>query len=312
MDVFKSFISVMAYASLGFSLAAAYLKLNKIWKRKHIAEVANSVSIMGNVVDIIPLTFFALNFLLVAQWQGLIDSIIWIFAGALSVAIGSGMWVRNQPRKSFWKRLKEALRLERSEVGHLATTLFRPSGAELILEIFLRFAYIDRELADRERALIEGFANSWKLDIDWQAQAALAEEDRPTRLIETRRRVEAYVQTSPAPEQVAELMDILDALVAADDEVAEEEALLLDEVKGLLNTCIDDAAAGGGIQVVIAPQNPEQDSAIATMLPGVEKIAIAGGSGYLVGEYYSRSYAGVIRDQYRTLGFLTIELLSEN
>ena len=63
MEVFKSFISYMAYASLGFSFAAAYLKINKLWKRKHIAEVANSVSIMGNVFDIIPSTFFALNFL---------------------------------------------------------------------------------------------------------------------------------------------------------------------------------------------------------------------------------------------------------
>ncbi len=68
MELFKLFISIMAYASLGFSFAAAYLKINKIWIRKHIAEVANSVSILGNVFDIIPLTFFSLNFLLVAQW----------------------------------------------------------------------------------------------------------------------------------------------------------------------------------------------------------------------------------------------------
>ena len=51
MEIFKSFISAMAYASLGFSFAAAYLKINKIWKRKHILEVANSVSIVGNVVS---------------------------------------------------------------------------------------------------------------------------------------------------------------------------------------------------------------------------------------------------------------------
>jgi len=34
------------------------------------------VSIAGNVADIIPLSFFALNFMLFTHWQGLIDSII--------------------------------------------------------------------------------------------------------------------------------------------------------------------------------------------------------------------------------------------
>ena len=165
MELFKSFISFMAYASLGFSLTAAYLKLNKIWKRKHIGEVANSVSILGNVFDIIPLTFFALNFLLVAQWQGFIDSIIWIFAGAITVMIGSGLWVQSGRPKSFWTHLKEALRLEKSEVGHLATTFFRPSGAEIILDIFARFAYIDRSLEDRERELIQSFADHWHLQL---------------------------------------------------------------------------------------------------------------------------------------------------
>ena len=89
MEMFKAFISAMAYASLGFSFAAAYLKVNKIWKRKHISEVANSVSIVGNVLDIIPLTFFALNFMFAAQWQGLIDSVLWIVAGFVTVMIGA-------------------------------------------------------------------------------------------------------------------------------------------------------------------------------------------------------------------------------
>ncbi|MDH4071931.1 MAG: hypothetical protein OEV41_02365, partial [Gammaproteobacteria bacterium] len=128
MEFFKSVISAMAYASLGFSFTAAYLKINKIWKRKHIAEVASSVSIVGNVVDIIPLTFFALNFMLVAQWQGLIDSVLWIFAGIVTVLIGSGLWVEEHRHKPFWTRIRAALKLEKTEVGHLAASFFRPSG----------------------------------------------------------------------------------------------------------------------------------------------------------------------------------------
>jgi hypothetical protein len=126
MELLKSIVSVLAYASLGFSATAAYLKINKIWKRKHNEEVANSVSIVGNVVDLIPLSFFSLNYLFVMQWQGLIDSVIWIVAGVVSIMIGSGLWVEANRHKSSWTRWKEALKLEKSEVGDLAMSLKRP------------------------------------------------------------------------------------------------------------------------------------------------------------------------------------------
>ena len=63
MESFKAFVGIMAYGSLGFTAIAAYLKINKIWTRKHKAEVADSISIIGNVIYIIPLTFFSLNYM---------------------------------------------------------------------------------------------------------------------------------------------------------------------------------------------------------------------------------------------------------
>ncbi len=64
--------------------------------------------------------------------------------------------------------------------------------------------------------------------------------------------------------------------------------------------------------VVIAPQNDNQDSAIATLLPDVEKREVAGGSGYMIGSYYSQDYAGMICNQYRALGFFTIEIIHDS
>ena len=308
MEMFKSFVSMMAYASLGFSLAAAYLKLNKIWKRKHIGEVANSVSILGNVFDIIPLTFFALNFLFVAQWQGLIDSVIWIFAGIITVLIGSGLWIQENRHKSLWTRIREALKLEQSEVGHLATSFFRPSGAEIILDILARFAYIDRELVDRERELIESFAKNWHLKIDWDELSRLTTLDQSASLLKTRESVAQYLNTSPPADQVAQLIDVLQSLVDIDEKVSDEEALILGEVRGFLRNYIDDSGTQAEFTVVIVPQNRKQDEAIATLLPDAEKIEVAGGIGYRVGAYYSRDFAEVICDQYRSLGFFTIDL----
>lgn len=311
MELFKSFISIMAYASLGFSFAAAYLKINKVWKRKHIEEVANSVSIMGNVFDLIPLTFFSLNFLLVAQWQGLIDSVLWIFAGVVSVLIGSGLWVQGNRGKSFWTRLKESLKLEKSEIGNLATTFFRPSAAEIILEIFARFAYIDRNLVAREQELIQLFADKWHIDINWEDHKKLAELEESVGFVKTRETVARYLKTSPPTEQVAQLIDVLHALVKIDENVSSEEELILEEVHKFMLDYIDGSDVQGNYTVIIAPQNRNQDAAIATLLPDAEKVEIAGGSGYLIGSFYSQDYANVICDQYRELGFFTIDLMRD-
>jgi len=311
MELFKSYISIMAYASLGFSFAAAYLKINKIWQRKHIEEVASSVSIMGNVFDIIPLTIFSLNFLLAAQWQGLIDSMLWIFAGMISVLIGSGLWVQSNRGKSFWTRLKESLKLEKSEVGHLATTFFRPSAAKLILDILARFAYIDQDLAAREQELIQSFANTWHLDINWEEHRKLADLDQPVGLVKTRDNVARYLNTSPPAEQVAQLIDVLHALVKIDENVSDQEELILDEVHKFMLGYIDNTDVRANYTVVIAPQNRNQDAAIAALLPDVQKVEIAGGLGYRVGSFYSQDYADVICDQYRALGFFTIDLMGD-
>ena len=266
---------------------------------------------MGNVFDIIPLSFFALNFLFVAQWQGMIDSIIWIFAGVLSVLIGSRLWVQVDRNKTFWTRLKEALKLEKSEVGYLATSFFRPSGAELILEIFTRFAYIDQDLVAREKELIQSFADTWHLDIDWQQHEKLAELEQSVSFIKTRDTVARYLKTSPPAEQVAQLIDVLHALVKIDENVSDQEELILEEVHQFLLSYMNDANIEAKFTVLIAPQNHDQDAAIAALLPDVEKIAVAGGSGYLIGSYYSQDYAEVICDQYRALGFLTIDMVGD-
>jgi len=311
MEYFKSFVGTMAYASLGFTVAAAYLKINKIWIRKHHVEVADSVSIVGNVIYIIPLSFFALNYMFLAQWQGLIDSIIWITSGIVYVLIGSRLWVQDYRRKSFSSRLKEVLKLERSEVGDLAKSFFRPSGSEIILEILVRLAYIDRELGTRERVFIQSFIDEWHMKFDWAEHQKLADEREAASFIETRAIVVRYLATSPPPEQVAQLIDVLDALVNVDRSVTDQESLILEEIDGLLFEYVDQMADRERFAVVIAPQNSKQDTAIAALLPNVEKTEIAGGSGYMIGSYYSQDYADVICRQYRSLGFLTIGITQE-
>lgn len=308
MEVLKNIIAVFAYASLAISAAAAYLRVNKIWTRKHHPEVADSVSVAGNVILLVPLVFYGLHYMLNAQWQGVIDCIIWILAGVIFILIGSRFWVRGYRQKSFKARVKEVLKLERSEVGDLARAFFRPSAADTILEILARIAYIDRELAPREKAFIQSFADSWHVDFDWQKHHSLASQAQAQSLIETRDLVVEYLDTSPPREQVSQLIDVIKALARVDDTVAEEERLILAEIDGLLTNYLGQADARATYAVVIAPQSEAQDAAIAALLPHVRKTDIAGGSAYVIGAYFSQDYAGAVCDQYRALGYFTIDI----
>ncbi len=81
---------------------------------------------------------------------------------------------------------------------------------------------------------------------------------------------------------------------------------------GLLFGYVNDTDEQAKFAVVIAPQSGDQDSAIAALLPDVEKTEVAGGSVYMVGSYYSQDYADVICNQYRALGFFTIDIVHES
>jgi len=312
MEFFKSFVGIMAYASLGFTVAAVYLKINKVWKRKHNAEVADSVSIVGNVIHVIPLSFFALNYIFIAHWQGLIDSVIWIASGIVYILIGSRLWVPSHRHKTFWTRLQEVLRLERSEVGDLAKSLFRPSGGEIILSILAHFACIDRKLTIREKEFIQSFADTWHMNFDWNEHSRLVADNQPAIFFKMHKKVEHYLDTSPPVKQVSQLIDVLHVLAKIDESVSAQEKLILEEVDGLLLSYMNASDAPARFAVVIAPQNKKQDSAIAALLPDVEKSKVAGGSGYLVGSYFSQDYASIICDQFRALGFFTIEIIYDS
>ena len=52
--VFQQAIHILAYGVIGFSVVEVYLTLNKLWSRKHIKEVADSISISARTVGMIP------------------------------------------------------------------------------------------------------------------------------------------------------------------------------------------------------------------------------------------------------------------
>lgn len=308
MSELKNLIHVFAWLAVGFSLASAYLKLNKIWKRKHQAEVAQSVSIMGNLLDILPLSLLGANYLIVAQWQGFLDSLIWIISGVMMMLVGTGHWVKGERKKSLWHLIRQSLTIERQEVGTLARSMFYPSNVDLIIKILSALAVVDDHLDETEKRFIQNFADHWGIDIDWAKVRANAFPESAQRILEMRRLTEEYLATSPPSSQVSQLGDIVEALVRIDRSISHEEEIVLAELTGLIANYVTAEGDQNTYTVTVVPQTPAQVAAIDGQLPNLKKTRIAGGVGYIVNSYFSRNYAELICRQYRDLGFFTVTL----
>ena len=297
-DLVGTLFRGLVIASIGLTVLQIYLTLNRLWKRKHERAVAESVSILGEFIGLIPLAILTVNFGVEGQWEGFVDGILWVFAASVTVLVGTGMWVEGRRGRGFFRNLVDAIRAERDEVGYLAKSFLRPSNADQILEILRSVALLDAHLDDRERSFIQSFADAWHIDVDWSEIEARAdgEGSDPMKL---RQRLADYLATSPPLAQVVQLGDVLGALVAIDDDVSEEEALVIGEINGMLSAYAGSAEPRWG--VVLVPQEQEQEEAVRSLLPDLQPTDVRGGRAYLVGRHHSREYAEVVGARYKGL-----------
>lgn len=304
MEQFRTVVHFLTVASLFLAAAQIYLTLNKLWNRKHERVVAESISIMGETLGLVPLLLLTMTFTLDRQWEGAVDGALWLGAGAVTILIGSGRWVEGKRKRSFWKLLWESVTLERSEVGDLAKSLIRPSNARLVLEILRQVALLDAHLDARERDFLEAFASEWGLDLVLDVGASESGSGSLD-LMHLRESVATYLATSPPDRQVIELRDVITALIKVDAEVSDEEELMLAELTGMFDQYVLKVTGLAAFGVAVVPQSPQQDDAIAALLPGLARRSIAGGEAYVVGPYFSDSFAAVVGEQYRRLGFFS-------
>ena len=300
----ETIINTLAYGSLLFAAAAAYLQLNKLWARKHLAEVAESISIPGILVESIPLFFFGLYFLFKGEVLGIIDSIIWLTSAVLVTMIGSGFWVKGQRGMGFLRLMMRSMARERAEIGQLARAFISPSSAPQLIKVLTSMAVVDGEIDRRERKLVQTFADEWNLTIDWDELSP--DVSSGGRIVEVQTAVIEYLDTSPPQSQAAHLLEVLQLLIDADENCSIEEQTAFDEISGSISQYVEDETVIKGFTVVIAPQDDQQDEAIRLMLANVESHTYAGGKGYTIGSYFSRNYAEIICTEYRALGFFTV------
>ncbi len=310
---FEEFVSELAYFAIVFIVIEVYLTVNKLWKRKHERVVADSISLTARFVSLFPMLVFTIHAYMEENWQGFSYNTLIIFLILVHVAVGSGFWVAGQETKKFWDLVKLSLRMEQKEVGDLAKSFFRPSHADKLIHILEQVAWIDGELDDKEIEFVNSFALHWNINLNWDILKGSSDSLRKGSLNfdVLRKSMTDYLSTSPPEAQVLQFIDVLTMLVNIDGNVADAEALMLEELTGLCSAYCHKEQSTSVYYVAIIPQNQAQEDAVLVLTPPLRKSEAPGGYAYLAGPFYSQRYADIVSDEYRTFNLFSATLREE-
>lgn len=303
---FPAVLEFLMTISVAFTSIQVYLQINKIWKRKQEREVAESQSISGLILMgftcILSITYYS-----VVQNDiiSVVDTSIYLFQALTFGLISTGLWVKSDVKLSIWALIKKAIKLERKEADYLIKKFFKPTNAEIIINILHQLAMIDDYLDPKEKELIEAFAKEWKIEYD-SDKMKKNEDESENNFIRLRNSVSEYLESEPQKEQAAQLRDMMDTLINIDDSVSPEEELINSELMGLIDNYIKGENESKSFDVLVVPQRNEHHEFIKQLLPNAKRYEVAGGIAYSIGSFYSMKYAEMICNQYREVNLFTI------
>ncbi len=214
MNAFERLINVLLTLSVVTALVGQYLVVNKLWSRRAVKEVAESISISAAFLGLATSAPFLVHFALIERDPApAVARMISIATGIVFVLVGSGLFVRQYRGHGFMALVLGALRLEGKESADLVKALVQPTGAKQLIRIFETMAAVDKHVDPREIKMIEQFARRWRVDPPSLQEGAVEEQGD---IVALRESVVAYLEVSPPPEQAEELLDVLHLFVQAD------------------------------------------------------------------------------------------------
>jgi hypothetical protein len=302
MKAFLGFVEFLVVIGVAIHLVSNYLIINKLWKRRMVRDVAESVSIAAALLGLFNTIPFLIMFMLINQNPAAAaKSAISVLTGIVFVLVGSGLWVLELRERGFRQLFIRALRLERRESADLIKQFVQPKGAEHILNVLYQLALIDGHVDEREQRMIREFAREWRLPAP-----GLDGNGPQVDLITLRSGLTKYLNVRPPAKQVGQLRDVLQVLAESDARVTWQESVALEEADGMLRQYISGEDAGLGLhEVLIVPQNERQVEAVRTLLPGREEKMLRGGRVFSVGRFFSPRYAEFVCQKYIGLGLFS-------
>jgi hypothetical protein len=301
LPTFQALIEFLVAISLVIALISNYLIINKLWKRRAVRDVAESISVGAALLGLSTAVPFLILFVAIDQSPaGAVKTLIGILTGIVFVLIGSGVWVPELRERRFFSLFVRALRLERKESADLIKWLVQPKGADRILNVLYQLASVDGHIDETELSMIRNFAHHWHLPVPEPDPAGSSD------LLTLRQSVADYLSVRPPRDQAAEFVDLLHALTRADTRVTWEESLAVEEVDGMMQHYLaSDDTTIFRHEVLIVPQSEAQIDAVRTLLPESEEKMVRGGRVFAVGEFFSLQYAEMVCQKYIALGLFT-------
>jgi len=303
---FSDIIKIFIYLSLGLSLLQFYLRANKIWKRKHEKEVAESQSIAGLSLLMLNCLLWVVYYIIEKDYSSILDTTIIIAETSVFLLISTGFWVKRRQGMSIWALIKLALNLEKQEADYLLKKFFKPHKADMIINLLHQLAMIDENLDEKEKELIQMFADEWRISYSPEKMNNERAEKKDNPFISLRNTLTEYLSQNPPTEQAGQLQDLMNELIAADDKVSVEEELIISELMGLIDQYLDNEKKREMYHVIIVPQDPSHEETIKIISPNSEKINTAGGIAFSVESFYSLKYAQMVCSEFRKKGLFTI------
>ena len=303
--ILNKIIAFLVTSALFFSIFQFYLKLNKVWKRRGIKEVANSISIVAALLGFAVGFPFLLNSLFISgDYPAAGKSVLGLGMAVMMTLISMGYFVDENRDKGFFRLLLDALGAEKSESTDLLSAMLRPRGASKIIEILTQLAAIDDDVAQEEVDLINDFAERWRIEIP---ELKVGKPENVTNLVELKELVQSYLNEKPDVEVAQNLVDLINMMAEADDEVTEEEAMAVGEFTGMIAHYVSQEEGGSidAFEVVIVPQNDKQSEAVKDIIPNISPVKKQGGEIFVVGTFYSEDYANAVCAKYVSLGLFT-------
>ena len=270
--VLNKVIAFLVTSALFISIFQFYLKLNKVWKRRTIAEVANSISIVAALLGFTVGFPFLLNSLFISgDYPAAGKSVLGLGMAVMMTLISMGYFVEENKGKNFFRLLFDALGAEKNESTDLLSAMLRPQGATKIIEILTQLAAIDEEVAQEEVDLINDFASKWRINIP---EIKVGAPGKITNLVELKALVQSYLDEKPDVEVAQNLVDLINMMAEADDEVTDEEAMAVGEFTGMIGHYVSQEKGGSidAFEVVIIPQNENQSNAVKELIPNIDSV----------------------------------------
>ena len=305
MSAFLAFVEFLVAISVGVAAVSSYLIINKLWSRKAMKEVTESISIWAALLGLATSFPFLVKFALIDDdIPSALKFGVSIAQGLVFISVGAGIWVTENRDVGFPTLFLRALRTERRESADLVKALVQPKGVRELMAVFRAMAEVDKHVDERELKMMRQFAKRWRVSMPELEVGAV---EGAGHVMHLRDSVAEYLTVSPPPEQATELLDVLQIFVQADEQVTREEELVMEEITGMVaDYASDESGVGVSMhEVVIVPQSSAQTDAVRSLLPGVEPKTVSGGSVYSVGRFFSRRYADVVSQKYIDLGVFT-------